>query len=49
VLLENYVKLLENVMRMSLNKWNQREVYSEIAYVYYDFLLALWDYLIAYK
>jgi hypothetical protein len=36
-------------MMLSLNKWDQREVYSEIDYVYYDFLLALWDYLIAHK
>jgi hypothetical protein len=37
LLLENYVKFLENFMMLSLNKWNQREVYSEITY--YEFCL----------
>jgi hypothetical protein len=31
--LEIYIKFL----MISLNKWNQLEVYSEIAYVYYEF------------
>jgi hypothetical protein len=29
-------------MMLPLNKWNQREVYSEIAYVYYVFGLLYW-------
>jgi hypothetical protein len=41
--------LLENFLMLSLNKWNQREIYSEITYDCYEFLLTLWDYLIAYK
>jgi hypothetical protein len=49
VLLENYVKLLEISLKISLNKWNQHEVYSKIAYDYYEFLPVLWDYLIACK
>jgi hypothetical protein len=49
VLLENYVKLLEISLKISLNKWNRHEVYSKIAYDYYEFLLVLWDYLIACK
>jgi hypothetical protein len=30
-------KLLKNFLMLCLNKWNQRNVYLEIAYVYYEF------------
>jgi hypothetical protein len=40
--LEKYLKLLKKFLRMSLNKWNQREVYSEIAYDYFEFYLFYW-------
>jgi hypothetical protein len=30
---------MKNILMMSLNKWNHHEVYSEIAYVYYEFCL----------
>jgi hypothetical protein len=49
ILLENCIKFLENFLMLSLNKWNQQEIYSEITFDWYEFLLTLWDYLIAYK
>jgi hypothetical protein len=35
LLLENYLKLLYNLLMMSLNKWNQREIYLELFFPCY--------------